>query len=84
MPSMPPSALAATETTNSNRLELSATSADRTLGSRLARGPGYEADLIATVIEFFVIDGLVTSGVRCALYQEYRTAHSNTEGSGYY
>src|SRR5882757_3470853 len=83
MPSMPPSALAAIETANSHKLKLPAISADPAFRLRPAREPGHEADLVAPVIEFFVIDGLMPAGVRSALYQEYRAAGSNTEGSRY-
>src|SRR5215469_8457920 len=83
MPSMPPSALAAMETANSHKLKLPAMSADSALGSRPACEAGYEADMVASVIEFFVIDGLAPGGVRSALYQEYRAAGDNTEGSRY-
>src|SRR5579862_4969167 len=83
MPSMPPSALAAMETANSHKLKLPAISADSTFGSRSACEPGYEADLVAPVIEFFVIDGLMPAGVRSALYQEYRAAGTNAEGPRY-
>src|ERR1700722_14081273 len=83
VPSMPPSALAAIETANSHKLELPVISADTAFRSRSAREPGYEADLVTSVIEFFVIDGLMPAGVRSALYQEYRAAGNNTEGSRY-
>src|ERR1700733_888531 len=83
MPSMPPSALAAIETANSHKLKLPAISADSAFRSRSAREPGYEADLVASVIEFFVIDRLTPVGVRSALYQEYRAAGNDTEGSRY-
>jgi hypothetical protein len=81
MPSIPPIALAAIETANSHKLKLPAISADSAFGSRPAREPGYEADLVAPVIQFFVIDGLAPGGVRSALDQEYRAARDNTEGS---
>src|ERR1700683_1814763 len=83
MPSMPPSALAALETANSHKLKPPAISADSVFRSRSAREPGYETDLVAPVIEFFVIDGLTPGGVRSAFYQEYRAAGNNTEGSRY-
>src|SRR5579862_6773773 len=83
MPSIPPSALAAMETANSHKVKLPAISADSAFRPGSAREPGYEADLVASVIEFFVIDGLPPAGERSALYQEYRAAGSNTEGSRY-
>ena len=52
-------------------------SADCASRSRMARKPGYEADVVPSVIELLVIDGLVTGGVRRALYQEYRVARSD-------
>src|SRR5260370_6346036 len=82
-PSMPPSALAAIETANSHKLKPPAISADSAFRSRPAREPGYETDLVASVIEFFVIHGLTPGGVRSAFYQKYRAADSNTEGSRY-
>src|SRR5882672_9522653 len=83
MPSMPPSALAAIETANSHKLKPPAISADSAFPSRYAPEPGYETDLVASIIEFFVIDGLTPGGVRSALDQKYRAAGSNTEGSRY-
>src|SRR6266478_7047350 len=83
MPSMPPSALAAIETANSHKLKPPAISAVPDFRSRPAREPGYEADLVAAVIEFLVIDGLKPGGVGSALYQEYRAAGNNAEGSRY-
>src|SRR5258708_6591112 len=81
MPSMPPSALAATETANSHSVKPVSISVSSAFGSRPARQPGHEADLVAAVIQFFVIDGLVFDGVRSALDQEYRTAGATTEGA---
>src|SRR5580704_14341547 len=81
MPSVPPRALAAMETANSHKLKLPAISADSAFRSRPAREPGYETDLVASVMEFFIIDGLMSGGVRSALDQEYRAARNNTEGS---
>src|SRR5690348_15722444 len=83
MPSMPPSALAAMETANSHKLKLPAISRSSAFRLWSACEPGYEADLVASVIEFFVIDGMTPAGVRSALYQENRAAGSNTEGSRY-
>src|SRR5580692_152541 len=83
MPSMPPRALAPTETANSHKLKLAAISAGSGLISRPAREAGYKADLVAPVIEFFVIDGLMPDRVRSAFYQEYRAPGRNTEGSRY-
>ena len=62
---------------------MAAISADSAFRSRPAREPGYEANLVAPVIEFFVIDGLTPGGVGSALYQEYGAAGNNTEGSRY-
>src|SRR5579862_9577192 len=83
MPSIPPSALAAMETANSHKVKLPAISADSAFRSRAACEPGYEADLVAPVIEFFVIHGLTPAGVRSAFYKEYRAAGRNAEGSRY-
>jgi hypothetical protein len=52
-------------------------SADSAFRSRLAREPGYEADMVASVKEFFIINGLVPGGVGSAFYQEYRAAGDN-------
>src|SRR5437879_2242347 len=81
MPSMPPSALAAIETANSHNIKPLSISVRSC--SRSAREAGHETDLVATVIEFFVIDGVTPAGVRSAFYQEYRAAGNNTEGSRY-
>jgi hypothetical protein len=79
MPSMPPNALATTETANSHNMKPLSISVGFASGSRPAGQPGHEADLVAPVIEFLVIDGRVFGGVRSALYQEYRAACTNTE-----
>src|SRR5262245_14909538 len=81
MPSMPPRALAATEIANSHKLRLPSISADCASRSRTARKAGYGTDVVPTVMEFLVIDGPVSGGVRRALDQEYGAAHTNTKGS---
>lgn len=78
MPSMPPSAIAAIEIVTSHKLKLPSISAGCASCPRMARKPGYEPDVVPSVMEFFVIDGLARGGVRRALYQEYRAACSDT------
>src|SRR5260370_24547412 len=80
MPSIPPNALAATETENSHNIKAPSISVSPAFGSRSARKPRHETDLVATVVEFLVIDRHVFGGVRSALDQEYRAAFANTQG----
>src|SRR6266481_3658413 len=80
MPSMPPNALAATETANSHNMKAASISMSPAFGSRSAREPGHEPDLVATIMEFLVVNGRVIGGVRSALYQEYRAALCDSEG----
>src|SRR5258708_5587381 len=82
IPSIPPSALAATETANSHNMKPLSISVTFASWPRPARQPRHETDLVATVIQFLVVDGLVFGGVRSALYQEYRAAYADTEGPG--
>src|SRR5882672_10677013 len=81
MPSMPPNALAATETAKSHNMKAVSISVSSASGSRSAREPGHETDLVATVVEFLVIDRRMFGGVRNALDQEYWAAFANTQGS---
>jgi hypothetical protein len=67
MPSMPPNALATTETANSHNMKPLSISMGSASCSRPARKPGHETDLVALVIEFLVIDWRVIGGVRSAL-----------------
>lgn len=45
---------------------------------RPKREPGHETDLVATITELLVVNGVI-GGVRGALYQEYQAALCNSE-----
>src|SRR4029077_12440389 len=79
IPSIPPNALAPTDTANSHNMKAQSISLRSSSGP--AREPGHETDLVATVVEFLVVDRRVFGGVGSALDQEYRAAFANTQGS---
>src|SRR5260370_25562518 len=78
MPSMPPNALAATETANSHNIKAPSISVSPAFGSRSARKPRHETDLVATGVEFLVIDRHVFGGGRNAFDHEYSSSFAST------
>src|SRR6266481_6327272 len=76
MPSMPPRALAPSETANSHKPN------EESISLRFLPSPGqagHEPDQVAPVIEFFVIDRLVSRDVGRSLDQEERAPGLDAE-----
>src|SRR5260370_24311273 len=81
IPSIPPSALAPSDTANShsaNPLSISSISRSRCRCCASCQS-SHEPDLIAAVIELLVINRPLTCAVRLPLDQEHRTANTDTE-----
>src|ERR1700744_1516845 len=79
IPSIPPSALAPSDTAKSHSVKLISIGVSRASAAFAAAGkPRHEPDLIAAVMQLFVVDRLMSGTVRGAFDQKDRTARFDT------